>query len=154
MKIKFRLWDYPLGAIEELITCSQLELVLAEKALFIGRGRDSLFEWHHGGKAGWQHAKYPMLTELEPLAPRCLDLTTNWNFLYWEVSAIYRACVNCSGTGSFPHSLLHAHHTQCIKQLFHLEGSRFEPRCQPVFWTTGRVSLAKPKLKAEAMAQW
>lgn len=51
MKIKFRLWDYPLGAIEELITCSQLEFMLAEKALFIGRGRDSLFEWHHGGKA-------------------------------------------------------------------------------------------------------
>lgn len=44
MKIKFRLWDYPLGAIEELIACSQLELVLAEKGLFIGRGRDSLLE--------------------------------------------------------------------------------------------------------------
>jgi hypothetical protein len=99
-------------------------------------------------KQGWQHKKHLMLTARAGAPPTLLG----WDD--WQVfSPLRNQCCLQSIEGSFPHHSSHSQRTRCIKQPFHLEGSRSESRSRPLFWTA-KVRLAKAKLKTEAMAQW
>lgn len=66
MKIKFRPLGLPFWGHRRADYMFTAGIGVGRQAVFMGRGRDSLFEQHSRAKQEWQHETHLMLTDLKP----------------------------------------------------------------------------------------
>lgn len=70
MKIKFRLLGLPFWGHRRADYMFTAGIGVGRQALFMGRGRDSLFEQHSCAKQEWQREKHPVLMDLKSHGPK------------------------------------------------------------------------------------